>query len=79
MSIFPNPSPTGQVTIEVIEDLIGANLLIYTLTGQLVTEYTVDKFNTLKKLNLPAYYGTVFLVKIKTDGFEKVKKVVVLN
>ena len=75
-SIFPNPSFNGEINVEVIEDLIGANIIIYDIYGQLITEYKVDKFNALKKIQLPNYHGNTYIVKIATDGFERTRKVI---
>ena len=75
-SIFPNPSFNGEINVEVIEDLIGATITIYDLYGQLITEYKVDKFNTLKKIELPNYHGNTYIVKIATDGFDRTRRVI---
>ena len=78
-SVFPNPSPNGEINVEVIEDLIGANITIYDLYGKLIAEYKVDKFNTLKKIQLPNYHGNTYIVKITTDGFDRTRKVITLR
>ena len=75
-SIFPNPSLNGEINVEVIEDLIGATITIYDLYGQLIAEYKVDKFNTLKKIELPNYHGNTYIVKIATDGFNRTRRVI---
>ncbi|MES2516912.1 MAG: T9SS type A sorting domain-containing protein [Bacteroidota bacterium] len=79
MSVFPNPSPDGIISVEVIEDLVGANVIIYDLYGQLIADYKVDKFNTLKRIQLPNYHGDTYIVKVITDGYEKTRKVVTLR
>ena len=78
-SVFPNPSSNGEINVEVIEDLIGANIVIYDLYGQIISEYKVDKFNTLKKIQLPNYHGNTYIVKITTDGFDRTRKVITLK
>ena len=78
-SVFPNPSSSGEINVEVIEDLIGANLAIYDLYGQLIVDYKVDKFNTLKKIQLPNSYGNTYIVKLATDGFVRTRKVIILK
>lgn len=79
MSVFPNPSADGIINVEVIEDLIGANITIYDLYGRLIFDYKVDKFTTLKKIQLPDYHGDTFIVRVTTDGFEKTSKVITLR
>jgi hypothetical protein len=78
-SIFPNPTANGEINVEVIEDLIGATVTVYSIYGQLIAEYKVDKFNTLKKIQLPDYHGSTFIVKVATDGFDRTRRVVTLK
>ena len=76
-SIFPNPSPDGTINVEVIEDLIGAKILVYDTYGRIISDYTVDKFNALKIIELPKLHGTTYYVKISAGGFEKVRKILI--
>ena len=78
-SIFPNPTTNGEINVEVLEDLIGATVTIYSLYGQLIAEYKVDKFNTLKKIQIPNFHGSQFIVKVATDGFDRTRRVVSLK
>lgn len=75
-SIFPNPTANGEINVEVMEDLINATVTVYSLYGQLISEYKVDKFNTFKKIQLPNYEGNTFIVKISTDGFDRTRRVI---
>ena len=76
-SIFPNPSPDGTVNVEVIEDLIGAKILIYDNYGRIISDYTIDKFNVLKRIELPNLHGTIYYIKIISGGYEKIRKVLI--
>jgi len=78
-SIYPNPSPNGEINVEVIEDLIGANITIYDLYGQLIAEYKVDNFSTFKKIQLPNYHGNTYIVKITKDGLDRTRRVITLR
>jgi Ig-like domain CHU_C associated len=78
-SIFPNPTANGEINVEVLEDLIGATVMVYSLYGQIIAEYKVDKFNTLKKIQLPDFHGSTFIVKVLTDGFDRTRRVVTLK
>jgi Secretion system C-terminal sorting domain/Ig-like domain CHU_C associated len=79
MSIYPNPSTTGDITIEVVEDLVGSDVQIYTLEGKLLEEYKIDKFDGPKRIKLSGSFGNIYFVKLKTDSFEKIKKIIVLK
>ena len=78
-SIFPNPTANGEINVEVLEDLIGATVTVYSLYGQLITEYKVDKFNTLKKILIPEFHGSQFIIKVVADGFDRTRRVVSLK
>jgi len=78
-SVFPNPTSNGEINVEVVEDLIDATISVYSLYGQLILEYKVDKFNTSKKIKLPNYEGNTFIVKISSDGFDRTKRVITFN
>lgn len=77
VSVFPNPSADGIINIEAIEDLIGTKIVIYDLYGRVVADYTIDKFNTLKRIELPNLQGTIYIVKIISGGLEKTRKVLI--
>jgi Secretion system C-terminal sorting domain/Ig-like domain CHU_C associated len=77
VSIFPNPSADGVINIEAIEDLIGTKIMIYDLYGRIIADYTIDKFNTLKRVELPNLHGTTYIVKISSGGLEKTRKVLI--
>ena len=78
-SVFPNPTANGEINVEVVEDLIGATITVYSLYGQLISQYKVEKFNTLKKIQLPNNEGNTFIIKITTDGFDRTRRVITLK
>lgn len=77
VSIFPNPSADGIINVEAIEDLIGAKIMIYDLYGRIIVDYTIDKFNTVKRIELPNLHGTTYILKISSGGLEKTRKVLI--
>jgi hypothetical protein len=78
-SVFPNPTANGEINIEVIEDLIGADIFIYDAYGQLIADYKIDKFNVIKKIQLPDYHGDTYIIKIISGGYDKTRKVITLR
>ncbi len=79
MSVFPNPSASGDITIQVVEDLVGAELIVYTMEGKIIDEFKVGKFDAPRTIKLSGSIGNVYFIKLKTDSFERVKKVLVMN
>lgn len=79
MSIYPNPTVTGDITIEVVEDLVGSTLQVFTMEGKLVEEFKIEKFDGPKKVTLSGSTGNAYIVKLKNDAFEKIKKILVLK
>jgi hypothetical protein len=77
MSVFPNPSPNNEINVEVLEDLIGATITVYDYYGRLITEYVVDKYNTLKKISVPNYEGSTYIVKVSAAGYERTRKITI--
>jgi hypothetical protein len=75
MSVFPNPSPNNEINVEVLEDLIGATITVYDFYGRLITSYVVDKYNTLKKISIPNYEGSTYIVKVSAAGYERTRKI----
>jgi hypothetical protein len=78
-SVFPNPTTNGEINVEVIEDLIGADIFIYDAYGQLIADYKIDKFNVIKKIQLPDYHGNTYIIKIISGGYEKTRKLITLK
>jgi hypothetical protein len=78
-SVFPNPTTNGEINVEVIEDLIGADIFIYDAYGQLIADYKIDKFNVIKKIQLPDYHGDTYIIKIISGGYDKTRKVITLK
>lgn len=79
VNVYPNPSASGDITIQVVEDLVGAELIVYTMEGKIIEEFKIGKFDTPKTIKLTGSIGNVYYIKLKTDSFEKVKKVLVMN
>ncbi len=77
MNVYPNPSATGDITIQVVEDLIGADVSVYTMDGRLIETFNVNKFDTPRTIKLNGSIGNIYFIKLKTDSFERIKKVVV--
>jgi hypothetical protein len=79
LSIYPNPSTTGIFTVEVADDLVGAQVAVYDLVGRLLSSYVVEKFDSRKQIDLSNIPFNSFIVRVKLDGYEKTKHVSVIR
>jgi hypothetical protein len=79
MSVYPNPSTTGFLNIEVKDDLEGADLIVYNELGKIVYQYKIDSFSKRQTIDLRGETQAIFFVKVYHGIFEKVKKVFVVK
>ncbi|MBC8151841.1 MAG: T9SS type A sorting domain-containing protein [Bacteroidetes bacterium] len=75
LSIYPNPSPTGAITLETIEDLQNAQVDVYTLNGQLLYSALVPIFNERKLVDLTNLNQGEYILRVKTADFETSRRV----
>jgi len=77
LSIYPNPSPDKQVTIETLDNLTNATVTLYTLSGQEVWSATVAEFNERKFWNLTIVPAGQYIVVVRANGFKVSKRLIV--
>lgn len=78
LSIYPNPNTTGWINVETQKDWVGAEITVHTLDGKLIYTGKVNAFDEWKRIDLGRTAGH-FLVRVRADGFEVTKRVVVLS
>ncbi|GAB2562080.1 T9SS type A sorting domain-containing protein [Spirosoma aerophilum] len=74
LSIYPNPSPTKQVTVETLATLTDATIGIYTLAGQQVATFEVPIFDEQKLLDLTMLSEGIYIVRVQAAGFSVAKR-----
>ncbi|MBD2752039.1 T9SS type A sorting domain-containing protein [Spirosoma validum] len=77
LSIYPNPSADGRVTIETIENLQNADVDVFSLSGQLLFSTQVASFNERKALNLTGLAQGVYLIRVRSAGFDISRRVII--
>ena len=77
LSIYPNPAPTREVTMETLDNLVNATVTVYTLSGQEVYTTIVPVFDERKRLNLIDVSAGTYLVEVRSAGFRAVKRIIV--
>lgn len=77
LSVYPNPSPTQQVTVETLENIQNATVTIYTLLGQEVANFSVASFTERQLLNLTPLPPGQYLLQVRGSGFNRSKRILV--
>ncbi|MCY7352526.1 MAG: T9SS type A sorting domain-containing protein [Cytophagaceae bacterium] len=76
LSVYPNPSLDGNLTIETQENWEGAFVSIWTLSGQLLFQEQVNVFDERKFVRMGPQPG-LFLLRVKSDRFNVTKRILV--
>lgn len=73
-TIYPNPSPDGEITIETRQNAKDVLLNILAQNGQIVYSTTVGEFNSRKKLNLSNLSTGIYTLQLSGVDFYKAGK-----
>ncbi len=77
LSIYPNPSTTGSVTIETIEDLANASVGVFSLSGQQLFSSQIPLLNERKAIDLSGLSQGVYLIRVRSAGFDISRRVII--
>ncbi|WP_338874496.1 sialate O-acetylesterase [Spirosoma sp. SC4-14] len=77
VSVYPNPTTNGSVTIETIENLKNALVDVYSLTGQQLGSYTVPLFDERKSVDLSGLSQGVYIIRVRAAGFDVSRRIIV--
>ena len=78
MNVYPNPSSNGVIAIETVEDLQNADITISTLAGQPVYTAKVASFNERKVINVQGLTAGQYIVRVRSQGFNVARRVLVV-
>lgn len=76
-SVYPNPSPDGNFTLETKENWKGAEVSVVTTSGVVLYSGIINEFNERKFISLGRLPG-IFIIRIRVDGFERTKRLTIL-
>jgi hypothetical protein len=76
LSLYPNPTATGFINLETLEDRTNVRIRIFTLQGQQVAEETVPSFAERQRLALTLPPGT-YLLTAEAAGFRTTKRFII--
>ncbi len=77
LSVYPNPSTNGQVTIETFEDLKNADIRVFTLTGNQVFVTQVPLLDERKAVELTGLAPGMYIVRVRSAGFDVSRRVII--
>lgn len=77
LSIYPNPAPTQQVTVETLENIQNATVTLYTLLGQEALKFSVPSFSERQVLNLTTIPLGQYILQVQAAGFSASKRIIV--
>ena len=77
VSIYPNPSTDGKVTIETLEDIQNADVDVFSLSGQLVFSSQGISFSERKAVDLSGLSQGVYLVRVRSAGFDISRRIII--
>ncbi len=75
ISVYPNPSPTGNFLIETLIDLDNAVITVYTLTGQQVYQTTPSHIAQRQQLLLSILAPGPYIIAIQTGSTRVTKRI----
>ena len=79
VSVYPNPSQDGVVTIETIENLKEATVDVFSLTGQQLVNYIVPVFDERKAVDLSGLAQGEYIIRVRSAGFNVSRRVIIVR
>lgn len=77
LSVYPNPTPTRQVTVETLENIQNAVIAVYSLSGQEIMTVPVPLFDDRKTLSLTNVSPGQYILQVRAPGFNQSKRILV--
>jgi hypothetical protein len=77
LSVYPNPTSEGVVTIETIENLENAAVTIYSMSGARVFTTQVPVLNERKALDVSNLAQGVYIIRVQSASFDLSKRLII--
>lgn len=77
LSVYPNPSPAKEVTLETLRNLTNAAVTIYSLMGQVVFTAVVPVLDERKRIDLINLAAGPYILEIRSADFRVTKRIVI--
>lgn len=75
--VFPNPYRSGNIAIETLKDLTNVQIIISSITGQVVYREKMDVLNNRKEINLTHLPEGVYIFKLSSSTFTESKRIII--
>ena len=77
LSIYPNPAPDGEVTVETLNDLKNATIQIFEVDGRLLKTFTNVVLTERRKLDLTNLPAGSYIVRVIEQDFSQSKRLLI--
>jgi hypothetical protein len=77
LSVYPNPTSEGVVTIETLENLENAAVTIYSLSGAQVFAAQIPSLNERKALDIANLAQGVYIIRVQSASFDLSKRLII--
>lgn len=77
LSVYPNPTANGVVTIETVENLADAQVSVFSMTGRQLATYLIPAFNNRQAIDLTGLAPAEYLIQVKSASFNISRRIIV--
>jgi hypothetical protein len=77
LSVYPNPAPTRQVTVETLENIQNATVTVYTLLGQEALTFAVSSFSERQLLDMNRLAPGQYILQVQAANFNVSKRIII--
>lgn len=77
LSVYPNPSRDGIVTIETVENLRNADVDVFSLSGQHLFSSQVPTLDERKAIDLSGMAPGVYIIRVRSSGFDVARRIII--
>jgi hypothetical protein len=77
LGVYPNPSLDGKVTVEALENLTDATIILFDMTGKPIKTILAPILNGQKQLDFSGLPIGTYHLQVTSSGFSQSKKIVI--
>ena len=77
LGVYPNPTFNGKITIETLENLQNATIIVYDLRGRPIYHQFVPVFDGRKQFDLTELAPASYYLRVVTNSYQQGKKILI--